>query len=244
MIDAIEIRPALLYSPKVQKMARFLVGHEAFRRWLSGYGDICPSQEGISHVAISALVQVWSAARKVAHDGYFDGFVVSDLDRIAGVPCLGEAMVQASWAKQVIGGVQLANFTEYNPSGRPEPVSVLPPPAPKEAPLFPDAKYPEDFLRFWEAYPKKVGKGAAFKVWKKLRPSKTTVEDMLIAIAGQRRSRQWLKDQGQFVPHPATWLNQARWEDAPEGGPLLEDTAARLGRIESEAKARHEAGQI
>jgi hypothetical protein len=28
-------------------------------------------------------------------------------------------------------------------------------------------------------------------------------------------SAEWTKDGGQFIPHPATWLNQKRWEDEP-----------------------------
>lgn len=38
------------------------------------------------------------------------------------------------------------------------------------------------------------------------------------ALEGLERwkgSRDWLKDGGQFIPHPATFLNQRRWEDNP-----------------------------
>ena len=38
---------------------------------------------------------------------------------------------------------------------------------------------------------------------------------MLETIAWQRRSEQWLKDGGEFIPHPASWLNGRRWEDRP-----------------------------
>ena len=36
---------------------------------------------------------------------------------------------------------------------------------------------------------------------------------MLAAIAVQSKSAQWLKDGGQFVPYPATWLNDGCWQD-------------------------------
>ena len=36
---------------------------------------------------------------------------------------------------------------------------------------------------------------------------------MLSAIDTQKKSDQWKKDGGQFIPNPATWLNQRRWED-------------------------------
>jgi hypothetical protein len=75
--------------------------------------------------------------------------------------------------------------------------------------------YLEGFDRFWAAYPRKVGKAAAERVFKRLRPDKDLLKTMLIALEQQKASRQWQKEDGQFIPHPATWLNQARWEDEP-----------------------------
>lgn len=84
------------------------------------------------------------------------------------------------------------------------------------------------FDEFWKAYPKKVGKGAAKKAWNKIKPTKDTLEKILSAIESQKHSDQWLKDNGQFIPYPATWLNQERWEDeedscylAPKEGFIL-----------------------
>ena len=68
----------------------------------------------------------------------------------------------------------------------------------------------EKFDRFWNAYPKKVGKEAARKAMAKV---KAPIETILTAIEQQKRSEQWTKDNGQFIPNPATWLNQGRWGD-------------------------------
>ena len=68
----------------------------------------------------------------------------------------------------------------------------------------------EGFSEFWSAYPRKVGKGEAEKAWLKLSPPLALV---LESINWQRESREWLKDGGQFIPHPGTWLNSRRWED-------------------------------
>jgi hypothetical protein len=73
----------------------------------------------------------------------------------------------------------------------------------------------DGFSRFWKAYPKKVGKGAAEAAWKKLRPGNGAVDAILSALSWQRKSEQWTKERGQFVPNPATYLNQRRWEDEP-----------------------------
>lgn len=72
------------------------------------------------------------------------------------------------------------------------------------------------FNSFWEAYPKKVAKQAAEKAWKKLNPDKELTEAIISALSVQKNSPQWTKDNGQYIPHPATWLNGRRWEDAPE----------------------------
>ena len=69
------------------------------------------------------------------------------------------------------------------------------------------------FDEFWQAYPKKTGKGEAKKAWSKIRPDAELLQQMLNAIACQSQSEQWRKDGGQFIPMPSTWLNQQRWED-------------------------------
>lgn len=69
------------------------------------------------------------------------------------------------------------------------------------------------FDRFWSAYPKKAGKGAAQAAFKRI--TGVPVDVMLYAIEQQRHSRQWQEDNGRYIPNPATWLNQRRWEDEP-----------------------------
>ena len=69
---------------------------------------------------------------------------------------------------------------------------------------------PDGFDEFWSAYPKKVGKGAAQAAWKKHKPDLATC---IAAITTAKASRDWQKENGQYIPHPATWLNQMRWED-------------------------------
>jgi hypothetical protein len=87
--------------------------------------------------------------------------------------------------------------------------------------------YTSEFLEFWTAYPRKVGKKAAYRAF-------------LVAEASEQASRIILGatnfgadpnlpfDQN-FIPHPATWLNAGRWDD----GPLPERT-----RTPEEIKAR------
>ncbi len=34
----------------------------------------------------------------------------------------------------------------------------------------------------------------------------------------KENQEQWTKDDGTYIPHPATWLNQECWEDEVKGG--------------------------
>lgn len=79
---------------------------------------------------------------------------------------------------------------------------------------------PSLFQTFWEAYPRKVGKPAALRAWKKIKANE--VEAILKAIVLWQRSEQWQSEK--YIPHPATFLNQERWKDQP---PKKELTHAR-----------------
>ena len=74
-------------------------------------------------------------------------------------------------------------------------------------------KYTEEFETFWDKYPNKTGKGKAFDSWKKLKPS---INLVISSLNWQIKSKEWLKDDGQYIPHPTTYLNQKRWEDSPK----------------------------
>ena len=69
------------------------------------------------------------------------------------------------------------------------------------------------FEAFWTAYPRKTAKGEARKAWAKLDPVGGLLDTIMAAVEAQKNSRQWLTDNGRFIPHASTWLNQARWED-------------------------------
>lgn len=72
------------------------------------------------------------------------------------------------------------------------------------------------FEKFWTFYPKKVGKDAALKAFAKRKPDEQLLLLMLKAVAKQKTAPGWQKDGGQFIPNPATWLNQGRWQDQLE----------------------------
>lgn len=69
------------------------------------------------------------------------------------------------------------------------------------------------FVDFWAVYPKKKAKEAAKKAWDKLRPDEELRSVILQAVQDQSASPDWKKARGQYIPYPATWLNNRRWED-------------------------------
>lgn len=69
------------------------------------------------------------------------------------------------------------------------------------------------FNEFYSKYPKKKGKEQAFKAFVKLSPNNELFRIILSAVDIQSKTDQWKKDNGQFVPMPATWINGKRWED-------------------------------
>lgn len=71
-----------------------------------------------------------------------------------------------------------------------------------------------EFEAFWAKYPKRVGKKAAQKAFQNAQ-NRPQIDDLLEAIDRAMKSEQWRKDGGQFIPNPATWLNQGRWDDEP-----------------------------
>jgi len=64
----------------------------------------------------------------------------------------------------------------------------------------------DDFDAFYLAYPRKVSKANARKAWVK---NKCNLTEILPAL--EQHKKGW-KDP-LYIPHPATWLNQRRWED-------------------------------
>lgn len=67
------------------------------------------------------------------------------------------------------------------------------------------------FEKFWELYPTRKGKGEAWKLWQRLDSSERQV--ILSCLPEHTKQEQWVRDGGKFIPYPATWLNQRRWED-------------------------------
>src|SRR5579872_2167493 len=77
-----------------------------------------------------------------------------------------------------------------------------------------DVAFPDQFDRFWRLYPRKTVKKTARIAWTKAvriaHPD--TIIDGLIHYA--------FSAERQYQPHPATWLNQERWQYEADTAPV------------------------
>lgn len=77
--------------------------------------------------------------------------------------------------------------------------------------------YSVDFDVWWTVYPRKVGKLAASKAYTKARKAGASAEALMDAVV----KATWPRE-AQFIPHPATWLNEGRWMDVAPAAPELQ----------------------
>jgi hypothetical protein len=75
-----------------------------------------------------------------------------------------------------------------------------------------DAHKPSAFDAFWAEYPRKVGKLAARRSWDRAK-GRPPLDQIIAAVRRSVATEQWRRDSGQFIPNPATWINQGRWDD-------------------------------
>ncbi len=101
----------------------------------------------------------------------------------------------------------------------------------------------DSFAKFWDAYPKKVGKQAAEKAFAKVKRPAETLTLILKALAWQCASEQWQRDGGQYIPNPATYINQGRWDDEqPSEKDLQRQAPARTSRHSGFEKINYREG--
>ena len=72
-------------------------------------------------------------------------------------------------------------------------------------------EYSDDFELFWREYPNhNSGKKKAYSAFKRAL-KKATLAELLKSLDAHKKSSQWTKDGGAYIPHATTWLNGERW---------------------------------
>jgi hypothetical protein len=106
----------------------------------------------------------------------------------------------------------------------------------------------ELFDKFWQSYPRKENKGQAITAWSKVDLS--LFDAIMNSLEKHKVWIQWTKENGQFIPHAATWLNAIGWENETPNIPptykqaeqqAQESRWDRMMRIDAERKAQEDA---
>ena len=125
-------------------------------------------------------------------------------------------------------GIGIKNFRKFH-SNRKSKITSTSPQKPSKVTLHNNNKdnnnniTKESFECFWNVYPKKVAKPQAIKAWQKLNPDAVLSEKVVNAVKTLADSDQWNKEGGQYIPNPATFINQERFNDVVEVKPKKKD---------------------
>ena len=92
--------------------------------------------------------------------------------------------------------------------------------------ISPEEKLKLLFEDFWKLYPKKNKKQNAFREFKKIKDVESLMPIILADVERKRQSRDWTKDNGQYIPDPERYIKNERWNDVNE-------VAERQSEIES-----------
>ena len=112
--------------------------------------------------------------------------------------------------------------TQQDSSIAPSP-SPSPSPSPTKKTNTPPAGGAGGFDEFWRVWPKskrKEAKGKCLEAWKKA-GAERHLDAILAHVERLKRSTDWTKDNGQYIPAPLVYLNNRRWEGTEEdAGPV------------------------
>jgi len=74
------------------------------------------------------------------------------------------------------------------------------------------------FNSWYRIYPKKKAKDKAQRAFKKINPNDNTFNEMMFTLEWQVKSHDWIKEGGEYIPFPASYLNAGQWKDKPGNG--------------------------
>lgn len=206
--DWIKVEIDTAQKPEVLKLARTLGIHKA--------------------QAFGLVVMFWGWCDKNTSDGEIIGVTEEDIDIFLSQPGFSKALQEVGWLHfdAKIPKLSVPHFDIHNSESAKKRIQksrrqqkwregskdVQRPAHPRINGANVLASSTEG-AEFYKGYPVKKRKDAARKAWEKLNPSPELIATIMKALEAQKRSPEWLRDGGRYIPHPATWLNERRWED-------------------------------
>ena len=185
---------------------------------------------------VGKLLRVWAWFDAHTVDGNAVGVSFPLIDRIAGVAGFGEALHLAGWLEHTSNGISLPNFDRHNGKSaksraltnervaknrakgnaacNADTVTKSVTREEKRREEVNTPQPPRGFEEFWSEWPqntRKAAKAQCAAKWAK-QGCDENPEAVLAALRAAKASDEWKKSDGQYIPAPLVWLNQARWE--------------------------------
>lgn len=176
--------------------------------------------------ALGKCIRFWIWADQQTIDG--DNLVVSPsfIDRLTSCPGFAAGLLKVGWLSSRNSRTSIPNFDRHNGQSAKQRALTFDRSkrfrnAKTVAPSYSYSTSVEGvggaggFDRWWSSWPRherKSGKSTCRKIWEKekLEP---LADAILAGLERWKRSKAWASDNRKYIPLPATWLNQRRWED-------------------------------
>ena len=190
---------------------------EDWQYTISGLATVAGTGKDQIRSALSELLDVGYLVKEQRHDcgGKFAGniFVLQEEAPLSGNPTTVYEQTVPLSGKPITEKPTTGKPSTENPTLQNKNIQSKNRNTPYSPPKGDDPDLARSFDLFWAKYPKKVKKQKARQLWAKLAPDAALSAVILDALDRQRRSDQWTRDGGRYVPDPTTWLNGRRWED-------------------------------
>ena len=180
----------------------------AIARYANGAGEAYPSQRRLTDDTCLSERTVRSCIHWLEEHGYIIISAMPNGSNLYTITSMMEEHMQehedgpANFADEVDSNITRLDITKKRV------VNYTTPSAAKSAhPL--DTPF---FLAFWQAYPRRIGKGDARTAFNK---AATKIDPNTIVQAALAYAKHVIAEgtEQKFIPHASTWLNGERWED-------------------------------
>lgn len=187
--------------------------------------------------AVGKLLRVWGWFDQQTQDGNAPSVSKKLLDRLVGVNGFCELMKEVGWMIEKGSLISLPHFDRHNgqtaknraltakrvanhkaKSNDEGNGAIVSDALPKEEKRREDKEQDqklllERFNSFWKLYPNKVAKPKALASFSKQCKDEADFLRIMHGLSQHILCEQFVKDDGKFIPHPTTWLNQERYND-------------------------------
>ena len=199
-------------------------------RPLFGDGADLEDDAPSAHEASSGSSGLWPETAEVPGGSNWVPTGVEDTSRVSATPAAGESaqeraecIIRDHAGDDVIDAeiIDVEIVEDETPSDTlidvpvSQELTIAAPAAPVKAKGNSEGDCEKEFAKFYEIFPRHVGRKPAFEAWKKvLKTGKKTAAELIKAAGAYAKSRAGKPKQ--YTLHPSTWLNQERWEDEYE----------------------------